>query len=103
MPGTGDMFYKFLLNHQYRRERVRLVAVTPSEDERRGFDELPENTFDPPDRKFLAVAVVGKAVVLNATGSDWDEQAVLIERLGVRVSQLCPDYASRRSRREQRS
>ena len=98
MPGTGDMFYKFLLNNQYRAERVRLVAVTPSEDDRRGFEELPENMFDPSDRKFLAVAVVAKAVVLNATDSDWDEHAVLMEELGVKVSQLCPEYASKEAR-----
>lgn len=101
VPGAGDMFYKFLLNHQYRAERVRLVAVTPSEDGRKGFEELPENTFDPSDRKFLAVAVVAKAVVVNATDSDWDEHATLMEELGVTVSQLCPDYASKRTRRKQ--
>ena len=54
--------------------------------------------FDPSDRKFLAVAVVAKAVVLNATDSDWDEHAVLMEELGVKVSQLCPEYASKEAR-----
>ena len=61
----GDTFYKHVLNHLYQPDRVQKVAVTPSEE--RGFEELPENTFDPSDRKFLAVAVVAKAVVLNAT------------------------------------
>ena len=44
--------------------------MTPTEDDRRGFEELPENTFDPSDRKFLAVAIVANAVVLNATDTD---------------------------------
>ena len=100
MPGTGDMFYKHVLNFLHRPGRVRMVAVTPSKDPGRGFEELPENTFDPSDRKFLAVAVVAKAVVLNATDSDWGEHEALMDRLGVEVSQLCPQHASK-ARREQ--
>ncbi|WP_419165528.1 hypothetical protein [Candidatus Palauibacter sp.] len=95
MPGVGDMFYKHILNHQYRDDRVRMVEVTPSDDDRRGFDVLPENAFDPSDRKFLAVAVVARAVVLNATDSDWDEHDRLLDALGVEVSQLCPQHASK--------
>ena len=100
MPGTGDMFYKHVLNLLYRPNRVRMVAVIPSEDPGRGFEELPENTFDPSDRKFLAVAVVAQAVVLNATDSDWGEHEALMHTLGVEISQLCPQHASR-DRREQ--
>ena len=95
MLGVGDTFYKHLLNHLYRSDRVQMVAVTPSEDPARGFEELPENAFDASDRKFLGVAVVAKAVVLNATDSDWDEHEALMDRLGVEVSQLCPQYASK--------
>ena len=46
-----------------------------------GYDELPENKFDPSDRKFLAVAVVAKAVVLNATDSDWHEHKDLMDKV----------------------
>ena len=95
MPGTGDMFYKHILNFLHQSDRVRMVTVTPSEDLGRGFEELPENAFDPSDRKFLAVAVVANAVVLNATDSDWDEHEALMDKLGVEVSQLCPQHASR--------
>lgn len=95
MPGTGDMFYKHVLNFLHRPDRVRMVSVTPSEDLGRGFEELPENAFDPSDRKFLAVAVVADAVVLNATDSDWGEHTALMDQLEVEVSQLCPQHASR--------
>ena len=98
MPGVGDAFLKHVFNYQYQDGRVRRVAVTPSDDDGRGFEELPENTFDRSDRKFLAVAVVAKAVVLNATDSDWDEQAALMNALGVIISQLCPQHQSRRTR-----
>lgn len=101
MPGVGDAFFKDVIVCQFREDRVRRGAVTPSEDDRRGFEELPENTFDRSDRKFLAVAVVAKAVVLNATDSDWGEHEELMNRLGVKVRQLCPQYALQRARRGQ--
>ena len=91
MPGAGDMFYKHLLNHQYRDDRVMVVNMIPSEDDRRGFEVLPENTFDPSDRKFLAVAFVANAVVLNATDSDWGEQEALLDTLG----KYTPDLTAR--------
>lgn len=98
MPGVGDVFLKHVFNNQYRDNWVRRVPVTPSEDERRGFEELPENAFDRSDRKFLAVAVAGNAVVLNATDSDWHEHEALMDDLGVGVTQLCPQYATKRTR-----
>ena len=92
-PGVGDVFFKHVFNNQYQGESVRRVTVTPSQDDRRGFEELPSNTFDPSDRKFLAVAVAAEAVVLNATDSDWGEQAALMDVLDVKVNQLCPQHA----------
>ena len=98
MPGVGDAFLKHLFYNQYHDDRVQRVAVTPSEDDRRGFVELPENAFDRSDRKFLAVAIVAGAVVMNATDSDWNEHGALMDSLGVRVAQLCPEYATKRAR-----
>lgn len=95
MPGVGDMFFKHVFNNQSRSKYVRRVAVTPTGDPARGFEELPKNTFDPSDRKFLAVAVAAKAVVLNATDSDWGEQRALTGKLGVEVRELCPQHVSR--------
>ena len=93
--GTGDAFLKHVFNFQYDSTRVRRIPLTPSEDHRQGFEELPPNTFDPSDRKFLAVAVVASAVVLNATDSDWHEQRALTDELGVEVRQLCPQHAAK--------
>ena len=72
---------------------MRRVKVTPNYE--RGFEELPDNAFDPSDRKFLAVARAAEAVVLNAVDSDWGEQAALMDELGVKVCQLCPQHASK--------
>lgn len=96
-PGVGDVFFKHVVDNQYMNGRVRRVPVTPSEDEGRGFEELPPNSFDPSDRKFLAVAVVEKATVLNATDSDWDEHADLMASLAVGVHQLCPQHATKQT------
>ena len=92
-PGMGDAFFKHIFDHLYQGRRVRRVRVTPSNDDRKGFEELPENAFDRSDRVFLAVALVGGAIVLNATDGDWDEHAGLMEELEVEVEQLCPKYA----------
>ena len=94
-PGTGSAFFKHVFDSQFDPTRVRRVPLTPSEDHRRSFDELPPNTFDPSDRKFLAVAVVARAVVLNATDSDWNEHQALTDGLGVEVCQLCPQHATK--------
>lgn len=97
VPGVGDKFFKHVHDHMYGARRVRLVSITPFRDERRGFEELPENDFDPSDRKFLAAAVVGRAIILNATDSDWSEREELTGSLGVTVRQLCPQHASKQT------
>lgn len=91
-PGVGDKFFKHVHDHMYGGRQVRLVPITPSR-----VDELPENDFDPSDRKFLAAAVVGRAIILNATDSDWSEREELIGSLGVAVRQLCPQHASKQT------
>ncbi len=92
-PGVGDAFFKYVFNYQYERRRVRRVAVELSSDEHKGYEVLPVNSLDPSDRKFLAVAKVSGAVIVNATDSDWNEQQALTQTLGVAVEQLCPEYA----------
>ena len=99
MPGVGDAFFKHIFDHQYQNEHVQRVVVTPCDDDRRGFEELPENTFDRADRKFLAVALVARACVLNATDSDWREHQALMNQLGVEVRELCPQYRRAGGRR----
>ncbi len=89
-PGMGDVFFKHVHDRQHRGARVRRFPITPLSDDSRGFEELPENTLDPSDRKFLAVAVVARAVVVNATDSDWGEAGDLLQNLGVDVEELCP-------------
>ena len=60
-PGVGDAFFKHVFNNRFNPERVRRVRITRNDDGRRGFEELPVNSLDRADRKFLATAVVGNA------------------------------------------
>ena len=94
-PGVGDGFFKYLFDNQYSGARVRLAPITSIDDPQRGFAELPKNTLDRSDRKFLAAAVVARAVIINATDSDWLQEQALVERLSVVVRQLCPQHAER--------
>lgn len=94
-PGVGDVFFKYLYDNQYAKKNINLVTINQSTDEKRGFEELPANNFDPSDRKFLATAVSGGAQVANATDSDWAEQQELMDRLNITVQQLCPDCCER--------
>lgn len=93
--GVGDKFFKHVYYNGYNPGHVRRVRITPTDDDRCGFEELPVNSLDRADRKFLATAVVGNAPILNATDSDWDEQKELMTEIGVEVRQLCPQHASK--------
>lgn len=94
-PSVGDKLFIHLVNCQYQEDRVKRVSITPSRKEGAEFAELPRNKLDRSDQKFLAVAVVSGAIIVNATDSDWDEHRALTEGLGVKVDQLCPAYANK--------
>lgn len=89
-PGLGDAFFKYLHDYQYYENKVLRVAITPTGD-RNGFSELPANNVDPSDQKFLAVALVSNASIINAVENDWSEQSDLLANLAVNVKQLCPE------------
>ena len=86
-PKPGDVFLKSVLGSSCR---VRRVEVHAAEDNSWGLEALRHSSFDPSDRKFLAVAVAARGVVVNATDSDWRENGTLMERLGVEVQEVCP-------------
>ena len=97
-PGAGDAFFKHVNDNLYSSKHLERVSITAVDDQERTFEELPANTLDRSDRKFLAVGVVSKAPILNATDSDWHDERDLISSLAVEVKQLCPQHATRRNR-----
>ena len=102
-PGVGDAFFKWLWDNHRNDQHCLLVAITTSGDSTRTFNEFPDDpallTFDPSDRKFVAVALgSGTALpVLNATDSDWWNHEAALARHGVTVQSLCPDQRNRRA------
>ncbi len=74
--------------------------MTESSDPTKGFEELPPNSFHHKDRKFLVVAVVAGATVLNATDSDWTYHSTLMDEEGVIVEELCPQVIKRKLLRD---
>ena len=98
-PGIGDRFFKYVWDNMYSGARIMRVSITESDDAGRGFEELPENRLDPSDRKFLAVAVVSGASIVNATDSDWEEQRALLDSLSVDLIEVCPDVIEEHRRR----
>ena len=88
-PGVGDMFFKFLHDHQYSANSIARVPIQTTPDKEGGFANLPPNSFHKNDRKFLAVAKAGDGRVVNATDSHWSEHAAFIDSMGVCVCELC--------------
>jgi len=95
-PGPGDVFYKWLLTHQWGNRRVTRVPITPKAEDNRDYEELPEPTdgteYDPSDKKFLAVAVAHprRPQILQSFDSKWWGWRAALEAAGVSVHFLCP-------------
>lgn len=90
-PGLGIEFLKWLLSsHRYVH-----VAITPHQS--RGFVEFPAHdglrSFDPSDRKFVAVAAAHGSFppILQAADSKWWGWSTALQECGINVHFLCPD------------
>lgn len=94
--GPGRVFLKWLLQNRAGQILVGLV-----ENLQRGFESFPDdealNNFDPPDRKFVAVAALSPepAPILQAADSKWVDWAVPLARHGVEVLFVCENDIQR--------
>jgi len=92
--GVGEAVLRWLLQNQTNPARVRRVTLT--ERAPNDYAEFPDPAlaaeFDPPDRKFVAVAHVhsDKPPVLQATDSKWLRWHSRLRTHGVCVEFLCP-------------
>lgn len=92
--GVGDAFLKWLLQNHGNASRVYKVAITETTTD--VFAEFPDAklqlSFDPPDRKFAAVAHVhpDKPPIWQAADCKWLDwwQALYVK--GIRIAFLCP-------------
>lgn len=94
---TGGKFLKWLLQNQANSLRVVQVAITETAGD--CFAEFPDHvlqaTFDPPDRKFVAVANAhpDKPPIWQAADCKWLAWWPALLAKDVRVEFLCPDDA----------
>ena len=94
---TGKKFLKWLLQNQSNPQRVVQVVITETATD--WFTEFPDQalqtSFDPPDRKFVAVAHAHpeKPPVWQAADCKWLDWWPALQAKGVRVEFLCPEDA----------
>ncbi len=97
--GPGDAFVRWALQNNANADRVDCVPLVMDPD--RGFESFPDHpgltTFDPPDRKFVAVACAHAATppILQAADSKWLGWDVALRAHGVTVDFLCPEDIKR--------
>lgn len=95
-PGLGDEFFRWAHENQgwLRRFDITHHAV-------RYFEEFPDDpalqTFDPADRKFVAVSVAATSAsspvpneIVNAVDSDYSHHQQALRCADVAVAELCP-------------
>lgn len=96
-PGPGDAFLKWVLTHEWSGQRVTRVAINAKEVDPSDYDECPPPrsgvSFDPSDRKFLAVAAAHteRPPILQATDSKWWGWQESLADAGVSIHFLCPE------------
>lgn len=96
-PGIGDLFFKSLLDNVANESRVVRVEIGVTQEEIDSALPPPLADFDPSDRKWIALHLVGSAdSIINATDSDWAQRKDDLEKAGIHVDELCPQCLSDR-------
>jgi hypothetical protein len=91
--GPGDVFIKWLLRNTANAARCAQVALV--EHPERGFESFPDDPrlthFDPPDRKFVAVAAAHPDAprIEQAADSKWLGWAPALAEHGIDVDFVC--------------
>jgi hypothetical protein len=94
-PGVGVKFVKWVHDHRWSFPDTDRVEITKNND---SYDEFPNHpdlsSFDPSDRKFIAVANAHpqRPPVLQAVDSKWWGYSDAFAEAGVDILFLCPDY-----------
>lgn len=99
----GFAFVIWAETNQYNLNRCHLVSVHALAESGQ-LEDFPIDpdlaSFDPSDRKFVAVAL-GSGLdppILNATDTDWWDFREPLERHGVKIELLCPELMASRGR-----
>ncbi|MDR3605621.1 MAG: hypothetical protein P4L38_13400 [Syntrophaceae bacterium] len=96
-PGVGNKFLKWVHDHQWGFPYEDHVVINKEGD---SYSEFPNtkdlSQFDPADKKFVAVAKAhpAKPPILQATDCKWLGWKNALEKEGIIVNFLCPDYVA---------
>lgn len=95
-PTPGNLFLEWLLSNRCNSARVAHVVITPTNAEKTEFVEFPPDSalvssFDPADRKFVAVAYAhhDKPPIVECADSKWLGWEAALLRHGIRLEVLC--------------
>lgn len=95
-PGLGHKFMKWVHDHRWNPDKVTQVRIVKNGN---SYNEFPNHVglrnFDPSDRKFVAVANAHpeKPPIMQATDSKWWGWNDALDKVGITVRFICPDYA----------
>lgn len=98
-PGPGDAFLKWMLQRRANPRYVVEVSVTEAGQD--WFVEFPDEDlqrdFDPPDRKFIAVAAAdaGNPQVVQAADCKWLGWWRRLAERGIETQFICPEDVQR--------
>ena len=90
-PGTGDLFMKWVHDHQWQPEFCERRDITCLDEVEQKFAEFPDaaglEDFDRSDRKFVAVANAGdeKRPILEAVDFKWWGWREALTAVGIQV------------------
>jgi hypothetical protein len=91
-PGFGDAFFRFVIQNQGNRRRVRIVEL-PILTETGEYADFPADarlaTFDRADRKYAACARKARRPVLNAVDTDWLKDRVALNENDIVIIFVC--------------
>lgn len=96
-PGPGAAFFKWLLTNEWAGQKVTRVTITRKDQGPEDFHELPAPpngiTYDPSDRKFLAVAAAydPHPAILHSLDHKWWGWQPALQAIGVTIHFLCPE------------
>jgi hypothetical protein len=99
MPGMGDRFMKWVHDKRWSFPAQDRVTLSPNQG---CYLEFPSHdglsSFDPSDRKFVAVAYAHpeKPCIVEATDSKWWGMKDVLADVGIRVEFICEAWIKRK-------
>ncbi|MDR2981647.1 MAG: hypothetical protein LBV12_05300 [Puniceicoccales bacterium] len=109
----GDLFVRWVIENQFNESRVLAMPITPRGTDKKpsgepcDYEEFPSSKvlwdFDASDRKFVAVAAgyqiieeEKKAIILEASDSDFRYAQNALKASGIELRFLCPNSIKRK-------